>query len=146
MPVGSGNDAVTHRALTRRCLSYQTTDDTLGSWEHGWNPTLMRGTAPSKESSRTVREQRTPPVAQLVTEHQKVLQQLLGCVHRDDTESEVKVKVAQPCLTLFHPMDCSPWNCPGQNTGVGAFPFSRGSSQPRDQTQVSRTAGGFFTS
>ena len=26
------------------------------------------------------------------------------------------------------------------------FPFSRGSSQPRDQTQVSHTAGGFFTS
>ena len=25
-----------------------------------------------------------------------------------------------------------------------AFPFSRGSSQPRDQTQVSRTAGRFF--
>ena len=27
-----------------------------------------------------------------------------------------------------------------------AFPFSRGSSQPRDQTQVSCTASGFFTS
>ena len=27
-----------------------------------------------------------------------------------------------------------------------AFPFSRGSSQPRDQAQVSCTAGGFFTS
>ena len=27
-----------------------------------------------------------------------------------------------------------------------AFPFSRESSQPRDQTQVSRIAGGFFTS
>ena len=26
-----------------------------------------------------------------------------------------------------------------------AFPFSRGSSQPRDRTQVSLTAGGFFT-
>ena len=30
----------------------------------------------------------------------------------------------------------SPWNSPGQNTGVGrvAFPFSRGSSQPRSPT------------
>ena len=28
----------------------------------------------------------------------------------------------------------------------GAFPFSRGSSQPRDRTQVSRIAGGFFAS
>ena len=27
-----------------------------------------------------------------------------------------------------------------------AFPFSRGSSQPRDETQVSHIAGGFFTS
>ena len=27
-----------------------------------------------------------------------------------------------------------------------AFPFSRGPSQPRDQTQVSHIAGGFFTS
>ena len=26
-----------------------------------------------------------------------------------------------------------------------AFPFSRGSSQPRDQTQISRNAGRFFT-
>ena len=28
----------------------------------------------------------------------------------------------------------------------GAFPCSRGSSQPRDGTQVSHIAGGFFTS
>ena len=27
-----------------------------------------------------------------------------------------------------------------------AIPFSRGSSQPRDQTQASHIAGGFFTS
>ena len=42
----------------------------------------------------------------------------------------------------------SPWNSPGQNTGVGslAVTFSRGYSQPRDQTQMSRIAGGFFTS
>ena len=26
------------------------------------------------------------------------------------------------------------------------FPFSKGSSQPRDQTQVSHIGGGFFTS
>ena len=39
-----------------------------------------------------------------------------------------------------------PWNPPGQNTEWVAFPFSRGSSQPRDQTQVSCIAGIFFTS
>ena len=41
---------------------------------------------------------------------------------------------------------CSPWNSPGQNMEWVAFPFSRGSSQPRDRTQVSCIAGGFFTS
>ena len=40
----------------------------------------------------------------------------------------------------------SPWNSPGQNTGVVAFPFSRGWSQSRDWNQVSRIAGRFFTS
>ena len=41
----------------------------------------------------------------------------------------------------------SPWSSPGQNTGVEwlAVPFSKGSSQPRDRTQVSRVAGRFFT-
>ena len=36
-----------------------------------------------------------------------------------------------------------------KNTGVGnllAYPFSRGTSQPRNQTKVSCFAGGFFTS
>ena len=52
---------------------------------------------------------------------------------------------------LCDTMDCSPpvssvqGDSPGQNTGVGSLPFSRGSSQPRDQTQVSYIAGGFFT-
>ena len=39
---------------------------------------------------------------------------------------------------------CSPWNSLGQNTGVGNCSFSRGSSQPRDRTQVSHSTGGFF--
>ena len=33
-----------------------------------------------------------------------------------------------------------------QDTGVGSLSFSRGSSQPRDWTQLSHIAGGFFTS
>ena len=40
----------------------------------------------------------------------------------------------------------SPWNPPGQNTGVGRLSLLQGSSQPRDGIQVSRIAGGFFTS
>ena len=97
----------------------------------------------------------------------------------------VKVKVAQSCPTLCSHMDCTPWNSPGQNTGVGslsllqeifpthgwnpglphcrqilyhlshkgsprilkwvAYPFSSGSSQPRNRTRVSCIAGRFFT-
>ena len=34
----------------------------------------------------------------------------------------------------------SPWDSPGQNTGLVAFPFSRGSSPPRDRTYVSTSS------
>ena len=64
---------------------------------------------------------------------------------------ERKRKVKSPSRpTLCDPMDCSPtrllcpWDSPGKNTGVGSF--SRGSSQPRNQTQVSCIASRFFTS
>ena len=61
------------------------------------------------------------------------------------------VLVAHSCLTHCDPMDCSP---PGFSVhGIlqarilqwVAMPFSRGSSGPRAQTQVSCTAGRFFT-
>ena len=38
----------------------------------------------------------------------------------------VKVKVAQVCLTLCDPMDCSPWNSLGQNTGVSSLSLLQG--------------------
>ena len=60
--------------------------------------------------------------------------------------------VGLSCLTLCNPMDCSlpgssaHGDSPGKNTGVGCHaPPSRGSSQPRDWTQVSCITGGFFT-
>ena len=61
------------------------------------------------------------------------------------------VSVTQSCLTLCDPMDCSP---PGSSVhGIFkaripewvSIPFSRGSSPPRDWTQVSCTAGRLFT-
>ena len=39
----------------------------------------------------------------------------------------------------------SSWNSPGQNTGVGSSSLSGGSSQSRNQTQVSGIAGKFFS-
>ena len=53
-----------------------------------------------------------------------------------------KVKVAQPCLTLCDPLGI----LQARILEWVAFPFSMGSSQPRDQTPVSHTAGRFFTS
>ena len=37
-----------------------------------------------------------------------------------------EVKVAQSCPTLWDPMDYSPWNSPGQNTGVGSHSLLQG--------------------
>ena len=63
----------------------------------------------------------------------------------------VCVLIVQSCLTLCNPMHSSP---PGSSFyGIlqarilewVAISSSRGSSQPRDRTQVSCTAGGYFT-
>ena len=40
----------------------------------------------------------------------------------------------------------SPWNSSGLNTGVGSLSLLQGIFSPRDWTQVSHIAGGFFTS
>ena len=66
-------------------------------------------------------------------------------------KSEKKSEVAQSCPTLCDPMDCS---LPGSSVhGIFqtrvlqwvAISFSRGSSQPRDQTRLSCIAGrGFY--
>ena len=59
-------------------------------------------------------------------------------------------EVTQSCLTLCDPTDCS---LPGSSIhGIFqarvlewvAIPFSRGSSQPRDRTQVSHIAGRLY--
>ena len=63
----------------------------------------------------------------------------------------MKAIVAQSCTTLCNPMDYRP---PGSSVhGIfqarilqwAAAPFSRGSSQPRDWTLVSRIASRFFS-
>ena len=57
-----------------------------------------------------------------------------------------KVKVTQSCLTLCDPMDSVVHGIlQARILEWVAFPFSRGSSQPRHQTQVSYIAGRFFT-
>ena len=59
--------------------------------------------------------------------------------------------VAQLCLTLCDSMDCSPPRSSvhrilqARISEWVAMPSSRGTSQPRDQSQVSHVAGRFFT-
>ena len=59
----------------------------------------------------------------------------------------LKMKVTQSCLTLSNPMDYTDHGIlQARILEWVAVAFSRGSSQPRDRTQVSCIAGGFFTS
>ena len=63
------------------------------------------------------------------------------------SDTRLKVKVTQPCPTLCDPMDYTVHGIlQARILEWVAFPFSRGSSQPRDQTQVLHISGGFFTS
>ena len=60
---------------------------------------------------------------------------------------KVKIKVIQLCPTLCDPMDSAVHGIlQARILEWVTFPFSRGSSQSRDRTQVSCFAGGFFTS
>ena len=59
---------------------------------------------------------------------------------------KMKVKVPQSCLTLCDLIDYAVHGIlQARILEWFAIPFSRGSSQPRDQTQISRIAGRFFT-
>jgi len=59
----------------------------------------------------------------------------------------MKLKVTQSCLTLCDPMDHTVHGIlQARILEWVAFPFSRGSSQPRDWTQDSRIMDDFFTS
>ena len=56
-----------------------------------------------------------------------------------------KVKVTQSCPTLCDPMDCTVHGIlQARILEWVAFPFARGSSQPREWTQVFCTAGNFY--
>ena len=60
---------------------------------------------------------------------------------------KVKVKVAQSYPTLCDPVDYAVHGIlQARLLEWVAFPFTRASSQPRDQTQVSHIAGRFFIS
>ena len=82
---------------------------------------------------------------------QRSLTSCSPCVRKelDDTEwlsTAYRKWKSQLCPTLCDPMDYTVhWILHARILERVAFPFSRGSSQPRDQTQVSHVAGRFFT-
>ena len=69
-----------------------------------------------------------------------------GMENANETVFVKWVKVVQLCLTLCNPMDYTVHGIlQARILEWVAVPFSRGSSQPRDRTQVSHIAGGYFT-
>ena len=69
------------------------------------------------------------------------------CIYVCERYWLMKVKVAQSCPTLCDTMGYTVHGIlQARILEWLPFPFSRGSSQPRDQTQVSHITGGFFTS
>ena len=71
---------------------------------------FLAGQGTSRVFSNTTVQKRSNPT--LGTEH--------AYTKKGEEKKKVKVKVAQSCPTLCDPMDCSPWNSPGQNPGVGS--------------------------
>ena len=79
--------------------------------------------------------------------HDRVTLFSLFYITRSNNLHKVKVKDAQSSLTLCDPMNYTVNGIlQARILEWVAFPFSRGSSQPRVWTQVSSIAGGFFTS
>ena len=69
----------------------------------------------------------------------------ISCTLNEGLEGS-EVKVAKSCPALWDPMDYTVYGIlQAEILEWVAFPFSRVSSQHRDQTQVSLIAGGFFT-
>ena len=119
-----------------------------GLWPPGWFPGSQAATYRAHWSSVSPmadRDEGGRVKQQRASERGKKVVMTRGCSHtRPCSESESRSVMSNSLRPhgLY-----SPWNSRGQNAGVGdPFPFSRGSSQPRDWTQVSRIAGTFFIS
>ena len=68
------------------------------------------------------------------------LMKVIFCHAESESESRSVVSDSLRPYGLY-----SPWNSPGQNTGVGSLSVLQGIFSTQDRTQVSLTAAGFFT-
>ena len=119
------------------------------------SPALLADALPSEPPRKPEKHSRTSyPMAActLASGHLGLeIRTLYHCTLYSESERKEKVKIAQLCLTLCDPMDCS---LSGSSIhGIFqarvlewiAISFSRGSSRPRNRTRVSRIAGRRFT-
>ena len=101
-----------------------------------WNAGLDEAQARIKITRRNINNLRYADDTTFMAESEEELKSLL-----------MKVKVAQLCPTVCDPVDYTVHGIlQVRILEWVAFPFSGRSSQPRDWTQVSCIAGGFFTS
>ena len=100
----------------------------------------------------SVRSRRLADTCAYSSPQQRAYLHFLCILKKQELSFTYVVEVTQLCPTLCDPTDYSP---PGSSVhGIlqarilkwVAVPFSRGSSQPKDQTGVSCISGGFFTS
>ena len=118
---------------------------TSPGWLTGYKSEAL--TTPSSLGSINLLEWLTEPGKPIYSlDLKKSIKGYESTVRWRDTESKVKVKAAQSCLTLCDPMKIAHGILQARILEWVAVPSSRGSFQPRDQTQVSDIAGGFFTS
>ena len=124
------------------CFSWLLQKCAAASWSPCCSPVSPGGAAllPSRGQSGTLaRHPRSLPLP--LPPSPRLALDLVDCA------ALVKVKVAQSCPTLCNPVDYTVRGIlQARILEWVAFPFSRGSSQLRDQTQVSHIAGVFFTS
>ena len=96
-------------------------------------------------SHETPRQYLLPPLSLFQGAAQGLFTPLVVVGTNQDDGCKVKVKVAQSCPTLFNTTDYTVHGIlQAWILEWVAFPFSRGSFQPRGQIQVSCIAGRFF--
>ena len=89
--------------------------------------------------------------------HPDILSGSSGCILSDVNLSNLSKTQNRPCLKWSESRSVesnslrphgpySPWNSPGQNTGVGSLSLLQGIFRTQGSNPVSRIAGGFFTS
>ena len=109
----------------------------------GLNPLSAEPPVVLTWAGKVQKEQETPPQREGSTVRQR-------WVFPGSCGFLVCVLLAQSCRTLCNPVDCNPsgssvhGNFQARILEWVAIPFSRGSSQPRDRTQVSCIEGRFF--